>query len=592
MQNDFNLLGYAVFSSKPMNDWRNARYIPMKTPKFSHVTFVLVGEPGEDICFIPVLAALKEKSPRVVIWIYTDSVGEQIFRDSPYVDKVEVVPFDKWRTMLWDQAQREMRHWVHVHKHGVGWICNLSNDPASAVLTRMLNPNKSFGLLMDEDGKPIIVGNRWMQYAVEVMYPTISDELLSHENVMNKKYMFSWALGCNIPKGNGNLFLAPPDISNPLIAAGDVFLSLCPYAKYNSRRWPDEYWRKLCELIHEKYKIKILLLNPYKEDLSAITDGLDFVIRLDGLNLKEIAYYISRSRTFVSANNGFTYLSGALNIPTFVICGQSSKGPGFSGIHMSIRKDIPCGPCFLESCPRRYCLYSLSPEDVFSVFESHWELVSKGIDRGLSDNVIKKLRGYIDEGLILEIYDDTLPDIMYKYTKLSVDYTEDIITKISNVAFLYVWDKSNELVETRQRNFDFSQYIDWALSRDVDWNRFNDAISMEIKGLKEIEQKLGLLVLRLKDFFPRFWFFNKKSTAVDPDNLWDSLISFDRTIPPLIKKLSFDRVVDDPSPKAMENIKLWVEEKKQLLSLIRKYEEFLEQFTFNKRQESSNTGIN
>ena len=88
MQSDLNLLGYAVFSSRPLPEWKGVEYVPQKTPRLSHITFILTGEPGETICFVPVLSAIKENNPKAVIWVYTDSMGKQIFESNPYVDKL------------------------------------------------------------------------------------------------------------------------------------------------------------------------------------------------------------------------------------------------------------------------------------------------------------------------------------------------------------------------------------------------------------------------------------------------------------------------------------------------------------------------
>ncbi len=583
MQSDLNLLGYAVFSSRPLPEWKGVEYVPQKTPRLSHITFILTGEPGETICFVPVLSAIKENNPKAVIWVYTDSMGKQIFESNPYVDKLEVIPFDRWKSLLWEEAQKEMKLWISAHRHSVRWVCNLSGEPAAAILARLLGRDKAFGLLMDEDGRPVVVGNRWMQYAIEVIYPSLSDELLCEKNVMNKKHMFSLALSCGLSSENTNVFSPDPDIRSPLVSAGEVFIVVCPYTRYETRRWPDSYWRRFCEMIHREYNINVLLLNPYKEDLSEIIRDLDFVKVLEGLDIGEIAYYISRSRSFVSGHNGFIYIAGALGVPTFVICGQRSKGPGFRGIHLSLRKEIPCAPCSLNLCPRRYCLTSLRPEDVMPVFQLHWQLVGKGLEDPSSSSIVRELRGFVDQGLILELYDSSLPDIMYKYTRLSMDYTDDIIEKISNIAFLYVWNMSNRLLLKEENNLDFSQYIDWALSKDVDWNRFNSAIKHQIKSIKDLEQKLGLLVLRLRDTFPRFGIFAfTNKMAVDPENLWDSLLSFEETVPKIIRKLIWDSVVRDPYPKALDNIREWVKEKKRLLNLLKYYREFLERFLFTR----------
>ncbi len=581
LKSDLNLLGYALFPSKALPEWKSAFYLPMSSPRGSHFSFFMAGNLAEDICFAPVLALLKERNPEMVIWIFTDHVGEQIFRDNPNVDRVILIPLERWRKTIWDKAQEEMANWIITYRQGLGWVCNLSGHPACALLARLMGGKRAFGLLMDEDGRPVIVGNRWMQYAMEVLYPEISDGVLWRENIMGKKEMISLALGLH-PAGtvsNNSMYIRQSSELDLFPFVRDPFVAISPVGNTEVNTWPIEYWKRLIKLIRQVYLINIVVIDTSpQEDLMDWQEEGVFIVKTQ--DIARIAFLLARAKMFVSAYNGLIHLSGSLSIPTMVICGPRSKAPSFAGLHLSVRKDVPCAPCTLSTCSRRYCLTHLTPEQAFDVFRFHWDVIKKG---DFSPELLRE-RNFGRRGLIVEFFSDRLPDIMYPYLPLTDDYTDEIISRISRIAYLHTWNISNVILVKENIPVDFSRYIDWILEQDVEWSQFESAVRSQIRTLKEWEQRLSLLVVRLNEIYPPFPFSLFKSNPIDPENLWDSLVSFDNSMPSVLKKLSCEEWEEGMSYS--ERIRYWLKVKKILLSLMHEYREFMEQFVFSRKRNS------
>ena len=580
LKSDLNLLGYTVFSTKALPEWKNAYYVPMRMPRTTHYSFFIAGEPGEEICFTPVLFRIKERNSRAVIWVFTDKIGAQIFRDNPNVDRVIVIPFEKWRKNIWEKAQEEMANWIATYRQGVGWVCNFSGKPVCALLARLIGRNRAFGLLMDEDGSPVIVGNRWMQYAIEVIYPSLSDGLLCNENIMEKREIFCLALGLFCDKEDNGVFIKQSSDVELYPFVKDPFVAICPSSDIETRRWPIEYWEKLIRLIRQHYQINVVVIN-FSSDTTDTIKGSSFnqkgVFVIDTREISRIAFLLARAKMFVSVHNGLIYLSGSLDVPTMVICGPRNKGPGFDGIHLSVRRDVPCAPCNLLSCFRKYCLQQLTPEQVFDVFKFHWDAVANG---GFDEDLSSKI-DFGSRGLCVEVFDRGLPNGMYRYLPLINDYTDEVIARVSRMAYLYAWNRSNSMLLSEDIPVDFSRYIDWALDRDVKWTRFESAIKTQIRGLKEWEQKLSLLIIRLSEMLPPFPMSLFKRSPIDPENLWDSLENFDNTMPAILRKLSYEEWDSDMS--YIERVKYWIQVRKQLLILMREYRSFLESFVFSRK---------
>ncbi len=582
MKSDLNLLGYAVFSSKPLPEWKNAYYVPMRVPKTTHYSFFILGEPGEDVCFASVLPALKKRNQRTVIWIFTDSVGEEIFKNNPYVDRIFVIPVEEWRKTIWDKAQEAMYSWIQTHRQGVGWVCNLSGSPLCALLARLVGGTKAFGLLMDDDGAPIIQGNRWMQYAIEVLYPEISDGVLCDENIMGKREMLALALGLDPEeKGNG-IFIRQYFSDQDALLEVEPFVAFCPSVSQETRKWKMEYWEDLLEFVRKEYGLNVVLVNfsLTREPLApGLVEKASLVV--DTSRIDEAAYVLARSRLLVSVDNGVVQLASSLGIPTLSICGPRNRGPDFEGLHLSVRKDVPCAPCNLRTCSRRYCLDHLTPEVVKGIFRFYWDSVRSGEWRDLEGFK----RYCYDMNLVAEVYDEKLPSIMHRYARVTDNYTEEVISKVSRLAYLYVWNYSNKVFVGEDLDVDFSRYVDWALEKNVEWNVFESAIKSQIRGLKEWEQRLSLLIVRLSELFPSFPFSIFRRSLVDPENLWDSLLNFDSGLPIILKKLLYEEW--DAEMGYKERIKEWLRVKRRLLDLIKEYRSFLEQFLFSRTSPKS-----
>ncbi len=576
LKSDLNLLGYTVFSAKPLPEWKNAYYLPMPVPRTTHYSFFIAGEPGEDICFAPVLSLIKERNPRAVIWVFTDRIGIQVFKGNPNVDRIITIPLEKWKKDIWDKAQEDMANWIANCRQGVGWVCNLSGKPVCALLARLVGGNRAFGLLMDEEGAPVIVGNRWMQYAIEVIYPNISDGLLCNENIMEKREMLSLALGLLCDKENKGVFIKQSSDVELYPFVKESFVAVCPSSEIETRRWPMEYWREFIEFIRRVYHINIVIINYSSEVIETNWLKQEGVFIVNTQDINRIAFLLARSKAFVSVHNGLIYLSGSLGIPTMVICGPRNKGPGFEGIHLSVRKDVPCAPCTLLSCSRKYCLQHLTPDQVFDVFRFHWDAISNG---DFNDERVSK-RDFLSRGLCVEVFDRRLPSGMYRYLPLTDNYTDEVIARVSRMAYLYAWNRSNSMLLKENIQIDFSRYIDWALERDVEWPQFESDIKSQIRGLKEWEQRLSLLIMRLSEMLPSFPMSLFKRTPIDPENLWDSLENFDNTMPVILKRLSYEEWDEDMSYS--ERVKYWVKVRRQLLILMREYRSFLEEFVFSR----------
>ncbi len=586
LSSDLNLLGYTIFSNKALPEWKKAYYLPKKQLKSSHYSFFFSGQLTEALAFSSIVYKLKSYNPTAVVWVFADIKTAPAFEGNPYIDRIEIVPFEKWKKHRWERALDEMASWIDSFRHSVGTVYNFSEDPATALLATLLGGNKSYGLLMDAGGRPFIGGSKWMQYAIEVFYPGLCDGVLYDVNLLTRRSILLLALG--IKELNGNLevnSIVNQEMADLSLNYGKCYVSVCPYSQYEARIWPVEYWVELIDKIHREFNCDVLVLCPEGCNQSLPINDKDYVHLVKRLSLSQMAYYLSRSRLFISVHNSYIHFSGLLQVPTLVICGERNQGPEFEGLHLSVRRYVPCSPCYAHSCARKYCLLGLKPDIVFKFVRFLWDSISEG---GFSIRELEQswLWRMLKEELVVEICDKTLPPVVSKYVALGRKSADDLVARILRLGFLLVWDCSDMYTVKLPVKLDLSNYIDWALKVDVNWDEFLAGIKQHVKFLTQWEQKLNFLILRLKDSYSKFpLFFSNKKMMIDPDNLWESLVNFDSSLPVLLKKLVAE-IDDDIEISSEEKIREWINQKKILLNLISQYRHFLEDFLFSESQNS------
>ncbi|MEM7819771.1 MAG: glycosyltransferase family 9 protein [Candidatus Aenigmatarchaeota archaeon] len=96
------------------------------------------------------------------------------------------------------------------------------------------------------------------------------------------------------------------------------------------RTWVDERWAKLCDILIEKYKAKIIFVGG-KSDEKRVED----IVRLmknkpinfvNLLNLEETATLIKKMKLFLCINGGPMHIAAALKKPLIALCGDTKLG--------------------------------------------------------------------------------------------------------------------------------------------------------------------------------------------------------------------------------------------------------------------------
>jgi heptosyltransferase-2 len=156
--------------------------------------------------------------------------------------------------------------------------------------------------------------------------------------------------------------------------SNESVIAIAPGSVWKTKKWPEEYFKKLIQLLNNK-GIKIILIGG--------TDDMELCSRLSsenalnlagGLSLLESAAAVSLSKAAVSNDSAPLHMASAMNVPTIALFGSTTPDFGFGPLaDKSVileKNDIECRPCGRhgrKKCAKKHfnCMNKIYPETVY-----------------------------------------------------------------------------------------------------------------------------------------------------------------------------------------------------------------------------------
>ena len=149
------------------------------------------------------------------------------------------------------------------------------------------------------------------------------------------------------------------------------------------RHWAPEQYNKLCKMITEKLKLKVILLGS-QQDLSIcnqVKEGLEermYVMSCGRTTIGQFAALIKRCALVICNDGGPLHVAVAQGVKTVSIFGPVNEkvyGPyPPNPRHIVVKKDLACRPCYkrfkMADCQDRKCLKLISVEEVIEKVEN------------------------------------------------------------------------------------------------------------------------------------------------------------------------------------------------------------------------------
>jgi heptosyltransferase-1 len=302
---------------------------------------------GDVIHTLPALTDALRALPGIQFdWVVEEGFAE-IPTWHPAVANVIPVAIRRWRKNLWQTFKNgEWRHFKQrLRDHRYDLVIDAQGLLKSAWLTRYVKAPIA-GLDSTSAREPMAARFYDRPYAVA----------RGQHAVERLRQLFGQALGYAVPAGLGDYGLDRSRLLEP--GAEAPFVLFLHGTTWDSKHWPELYWRQLAErMIGQGLEVRLPWGNPAeKARAERIADGLGNAVVLPKLNLAGVARVLAAAQGCVAVDTGLGHLAAALDVPTLSLFGPTNPGLtgayGKSQVHLAA--DYPaCAPCLQKKCTYR-----------------------------------------------------------------------------------------------------------------------------------------------------------------------------------------------------------------------------------------------
>jgi len=319
---------------------------------------------GDVIHTLPALTDALRALPGIQFdWVVEEGFAE-IPTWHPAVANVIPVAIRRWRKNLWQTFKngewRQFKQRLRDARYDL--VIDAQGLLKSAWLTRYVKAPIA-GLDKASAREPMATRFYDRPYAVA----------RGQHAVERLRQLFGQALGYAVPAGLGDYGLDRSRLLEP--GADAPFVLFLHGTTWDSKHWPELYWRQLAErMIGQGLEVRLPWGSPAeKARAERIADGLENAVVLPKLNLAGVARILAAAQGCVAVDTGLGHLAAALDVPTLSLFGPTNPGLtgayGKSQVHLAA--DYPaCAPCL-----QKKCTYRPTPEDQRQVdTEREWPM--------------------------------------------------------------------------------------------------------------------------------------------------------------------------------------------------------------------------
>jgi heptosyltransferase-1 len=300
---------------------------------------------GDVIHALPALTDAARAIPGIRFdWVVEEGFAE-IPTWHPAVGEVIPVAIRRWRKNLWQtfksgewqrfkRRMRDTRYDLVIDAQGLlksAWLTRYVQAPVAG---------------LDKASAREPVACRFYDRKVQVPRDQHAVERL--------RQLFAQALGYAVPGTLGDYGLDRQRLLGAC-SARMPFVLFLHGTTWDTKHWPELYWRQLAERMGEQgLQVRLPWGNPAeKARAERIAEGLAHAQVLPRLNLAGVAQVLAGAQACVAVDTGIGHLAAALDVPTISLFGPTNPGLtgayGQSQVHLAA--DYPgCAPCLQKKC--------------------------------------------------------------------------------------------------------------------------------------------------------------------------------------------------------------------------------------------------
>jgi len=332
-----------------------------------NILIVKLSAIGDVVHTLPSLAALRNLYPDAHITWVIEEASSDLIQSHPYLDRVIISRRKKWIDDLKhgriDKSLREMKSFIHDLKaRPYDLVIDFHGLFKSAIVVSLSSGKRKLGYDSMQELSGFFLNEK------------IPEDMKKH--AVDRYLDFPRYLGADVKEAE---FLIPIGEENKKNVEGllrthgiekeDKYVAISPVALWETKLWEDEKFARLCDLITEEQKVKVVFTGSDRGKLERIQSLMkSSSINLGGkTTLRELAYLYQLASLLITTDSGPMHIAAAVGTPVIALFGPTDPlrtGPYGKG-HGVMRKELPCSPCFLKKCDSKKCMRDITVEEVF-----------------------------------------------------------------------------------------------------------------------------------------------------------------------------------------------------------------------------------
>ena len=319
---------------------------------------------GDVLHTLPFVAELRERFPHARLTWLVHPQFSGFVPDPPMVD--EVIYFDKVKFNKMSLGKKwscfkEMRSLLHSRNFDL--VIDMQGLFKSAVLAAISGCDNRIGYCEMREGSGLV------SKAITGAH--------AKDHVIERYLDVARYLGCAVK----DIRFPMPDlqkewqaVQEKTEAVKEPYVVLVPGARWETKKWPIEYFSELAEMILRDGKQVVLAGGPEDTSLgSQITRLSPGVTDLTGkTGLRELGALIQHSTAYISGDTGPLFIAAAMKRPLIALYGPTRPdrtGPYGSSEAVIIRAPVSCAGCLKKRCSKWICMKAITPEMVFDEYK-------------------------------------------------------------------------------------------------------------------------------------------------------------------------------------------------------------------------------
>ena len=336
--------------------------------EYNNILIIKMSSLGDVLHTLPFVAVLRERFPKArLTWLVHPQFGAFV-PDPPMVD--EVIYFDKVKFNKMGLGEkwscfREMRALLHSKKFDL--VIDMQGLFKSAAMAAISGCDTRIGYCEMREGSGFISKAITGSHA--------------RNHVIERYLDVARYLGCAV----NEIQFPMPDlqkewkaVQQKAEAVNKPYVVMAPGARWETKKWPAEYFARLAEMILRDGKQVVLAGGPEDAPLGAqIAEMAPGVTDLTGkTGLRELGALIRHCTAYVSVDTGPLFIAAAMKKPLVALYGPTRPertGPYGSKEATILTTPAPCAGCLKKHCGDWVCMKSIKPEQVFDEYKKKVE---------------------------------------------------------------------------------------------------------------------------------------------------------------------------------------------------------------------------